>query len=202
MTITKSSGTGTRPQAGRKSPLRAATMGAGSMPSARGLTSADIMAAGFGQPREAVSAPQLRRMQISELTTWLRSRTSKHHRPFQADTIAAYADAARALSEWMIGHDVDGDFTACDAEVLNRFFADYLAGHGQGGTNTRQRNQRHLFTWLEETNGHAHPWTSELQRYAPAKKRRRRWHRSSSPTCSRPPVGAGRGGTSTCGTTR
>lgn len=33
------------------------------------------------------------------------------------------------------------------------------------------RNLRHLFTWLEETCGHAHPWTAELQRYAPAKKR-------------------------------
>jgi site-specific recombinase XerD len=74
-------------------------------------------------------------------------------------------------SEWINGHDIDGDFTACDAGVLNRFFADYLAGHGQGGTNTRQRNLRHLFTWLEETCGHAYPWTAELQRHAPAKKR-------------------------------
>ena len=55
--------------------------------------------------------------------------------------------------------------------MLNRFFAGYLAGHGQGGTNTRQRNLRHLFPWLEETGGHAHPWTAELQRYAPAKNR-------------------------------
>ena len=90
-------------------------------------------------------------MQISEFSAWLRSRTNKHHRPFQADTIAAYADAARALDQWMAGQGIDGDFTACDTAMLNRFFADYLAGHGQGGTNTRQRNLRHLFTWLEET---------------------------------------------------
>jgi hypothetical protein len=64
--------------------------------SVRGLTTAEIVAAGVGQPREAVRAPQLRRMQISEFTVWLRSRTNKHHRPFQAGTIAAYADAARA----------------------------------------------------------------------------------------------------------
>jgi site-specific recombinase XerD len=146
-------------------------MDGGAVPLAHGLTTTDIMAAGFSQPRETVPAPQLRRMQISEFTLWLRGRTNKHHGPFQADTIAAYADAARALSEWMNGHGIDGDFTACDAGVLNRFLADYLAGHGQGGTNTRQRNLRHLFTWLEETTGHAHPWTAELQRYAPAKKR-------------------------------
>ena len=97
--------------------LRAATIGGGTVPSARGLTTADIMAAKFGEPREAVPAPQLRRMQISEFTVWLRSRTSKHHRSFRADTIAAHADAARVLSEWMSGHDVDGDFTACDAAV-------------------------------------------------------------------------------------
>ena len=71
----------------------------------------------------------------------------------------------------MSEQDIDGDFTACDTGALNRFFAHYLASHGQGGTNTRQRNLRHLFTWLEETYGHPHPWTSELQRYAPAKKR-------------------------------
>jgi hypothetical protein len=141
----------------------------GVVSSARGLTTAEILAAQVGQPREAVPAPQLRRMQISEFTIWLRSRTNKHHRPFQADTIAAYADAARALSEWMSGQDIDGDFTACDAAVLNRFFADYLASHGQGGTNTRQRNLRHLFTWLEETCDHPHPWTPELQRYAPVR---------------------------------
>jgi len=61
---------------------------------------------------------------------------NKHHRPFQADTIAAYADADRALSEWMTGQGIDGDFTACGTAVLNRFFADYLASHGQGGTSS------------------------------------------------------------------
>ncbi len=122
-------------------------------PAGPGLTTADILAAGAAPDREAVPAPQLRRMQMSQFTAWLRSRTNKHHRPFQADTVAAYADAARALSEWMAGQGIDGDFTACDAAVLNRFFADYLASHGQGGTNTRQRNLRHLFTWLEETSG-------------------------------------------------
>ena len=113
-------------------------------PAGPGLTTAEILTAGTGLRRESVPAPDLQRMQISEFTAWLRSRTNKHHRPFQADTIAAYAAAARALHEWMTG---------------------------QGGTNTRQRNLRHLFTWLEETRGHPHPWTTALHRYAPAQKR-------------------------------
>jgi site-specific recombinase XerD len=71
----------------------------------------------------------------------------------------------------MTGQGIDGDFTACDTAILNRFSAGYLASHGQGGTNTRQRNLRHLFTWLEETYGHPHPYTGQLHRYAPAKNR-------------------------------
>jgi hypothetical protein len=31
---------------------------------------------------------------------------------------------------------------------LNRFFADYLKAHTQGGTNSLQRNLAHLFEWL------------------------------------------------------
>ena len=57
----------------------------------------------------------------------------------------------------MVCEGIDADFTACDTALLNRFFAAYFAGHGQGGTNTRQRNLRHLFTWLEQAYGHPHP---------------------------------------------
>jgi integrase/recombinase XerD len=53
--------------------------------------------------------------------------------------------------------------------VLNRFFTDYLAAHGQSGTNTKQRNLRHLFSWLEKAYGHPHPYTDDLNRYAPVK---------------------------------
>ena len=49
----------------------------------------------------------------------------------------------------MTGKKLDGDFTACDTALLNRFFRDYNAAHTRGGTNTKQRNLRHLFTWLE-----------------------------------------------------
>jgi hypothetical protein len=166
MTVTKSAVAGARPRPARKSPLRAATLG-GMTRAGSGLTTAEILTAGTGLRREAVPAPDLRRMQISEFTAWLRSRTNKHHRPFQADTIAAYADAARALHEWMNGQDIDGDFTACDTAMLNRFFADYLASHGQGGTNTRQRNLRHLLTWLDRYGA-----DMQVQRAIDAKRRR------------------------------
>lgn len=56
--------------------------------------------------------------------------------------------------------------------MLNRFFTDYLGAHGQSGTNTKQRNLRHLFSWLEKAYGHPHPYTDELNhRYAPVRVR-------------------------------
>jgi integrase/recombinase XerD len=49
-----------------------------------------------------------------------------------------------------------------------QLFHDYNAAHTRGGTNTKQRNLRHLFTWLEAEYDHPHPYTDELSRYAPA----------------------------------
>lgn len=104
MTLTTTTTTLARVQArgARKSPLRTATMTAlaGAVPEP---TAADILlAAGRGQG-EPVTAPELRRMQISEFAVWLRSRTNRHNRPFQEATVAAYADAARSLDRWMTG---------------------------------------------------------------------------------------------------
>ena len=134
MTFTKSPAVAAPARPARKSPLRAAKFG-GMAPVGGGLTTAEILAAGTGLRREGVPAPDLRRMEISEFTAWLRSRTNKHHRPFQADTIAAYADAARALHEWMTGHGIDGDFTACDTggaqPVLRRLPGQPRAGRHQ-----------------------------------------------------------------------
>jgi hypothetical protein len=90
-----------------------------------------------------VTAQQLRRMQISEFSVWLRTQTNKHKRPFQEETIRGYAETARALDRWMAADDIDGDFTACSVDVLNRFFAAYRNAHSQGGTNTRQRRELH-----------------------------------------------------------
>jgi hypothetical protein len=108
-------------------------------------------------------------MQISEFRDWLQSRTNHEKRPFREDTITAYAKAARALDAWMTSKAIAGDFTACDTAVLNLFFRDYNSSHSRGGTNTKQRNLRHLFTWLEAEHDHPHPYTDDLSRYAPAK---------------------------------
>jgi site-specific recombinase XerD len=110
-------------------------------------------------------------MMISEFCESLRSRTNRHGRPFQDDTISAYCDAAVALDAWMTRTGLQTDFTGCDTAVLNQFFRDYLAAHCQNGTNTKQRNLRHLFTWLEEACGHPHPYTSKLHRYSPVRTR-------------------------------
>ena len=73
------------------------------------------------RPAAEMTGEQPRAMMISELCQWLRSRTNKEKRPFQEETITAYKVAARALDAWMTSCGLDGDFTACDTEVLNRY---------------------------------------------------------------------------------
>ena len=119
-------------------------------------------------PVPALSGHQLRRMEISQFIQWLRTQTNKHKRPFSEHAIEGYAETARVLDRWMTEQDIGADFTTCDTALLNRFFADYLATHSQGGTNTRQRNLHHLFKWLAKTRGHPDPWTTELVRYGPS----------------------------------
>jgi integrase/recombinase XerD len=92
----------------------------------------------FGR-RAVVEHPGARVM-ISEYGEWLGSQTNRHGRPFQAESISAYRDAAVALSAWMTSAGLEADFTGCDTAALNRFFRGYLASHSQGGTNTKQRN--------------------------------------------------------------
>ena len=156
--------------AGRKSPLRVVTEVQPLIIEERPDPGEVGDFPGLG-PSPGLTAAQLRRLMISEFRDWLGSRTNRNGRPFQADTISAYADAAIALDAWMSADGIDADFTACDTELLNRFFAAYFAAHGQGGTNTKQRNLRHLFSWREREHDHPHPYTDDLQRYTPAKTR-------------------------------
>jgi integrase/recombinase XerD len=83
--------------------------------------------------------------------------SGRHKRSFQEETVADYAECARVLDRWMTSEEVDGDFIAWDTAMLNRFFAWYRKTHTQGGTNTRQRNLHHLFTWLAKVYGHPDP---------------------------------------------
>jgi hypothetical protein len=163
-----------------KNPLRASTMPllAPSAVSDRPESPGHAAAA----PALEVTAQQLRRMQISEFSAWLRTQTNKHKRPFQEETIRSYAETARALDLWMAEEDIDGDFTACSVDVLNRFFSAYRNSHSQGGTNTRQRNLHHLFTWLAFRYDRPDPWTDDMVRYGPVQSDRQRWTRASSGT--------------------
>jgi integrase/recombinase XerD len=152
-----------------KSPLRASTMPL-LAPSAVS-DGPGSLGRGAAAPALEVTAQQLRRMQISEFSAWLRTQTNKHKRPFREETIRAYAETARALDLWMAEEDIDGDFTACSVDLLNRFFSAYRNSHSQGGTNTRQRNLHHLFTWLAFRYDHPDPWTDDMVRYGPVQSR-------------------------------
>lgn len=154
-------------------------------------------------PRQSgrLSSGQLRTMMIGEFEQWLRSRTNQEKRPFQEETVVAYAKAARALDAWMTGKQIDGDFPVCDMALLNRFFRDYNSAHTRGGTNTKQRNLRHLFTWLEAEYDHPHPYTDELSRYAHAAVRPP-CRPTSSGTSSRSPAAGAARPSGTSGTTR
>ena len=153
-----------KPAGARKSPLRVA----GSPLPTVGLAAAPLP---VPPPRTAYTPREMRQMMISEFAAWLGTQTNKQHRPFQEETIVAYCRAASALSTWLDEVDLKVDFTGCDTAVLNRFFRAYHSAHSQGGTNTKQRNLRHLFTWLEGAYGHPHPYTSALVRFAPVKGR-------------------------------
>ncbi len=80
---------------------------------------------------EPPSGEQLRAMMISEFGDLAALPYDKHKRPYQEETITAYKMAARALSAWMTGKDIEEDFTACDTPKLSRFFRDYEAADGQ-----------------------------------------------------------------------
>jgi site-specific recombinase XerD len=110
-------------------------------------------------------------MMLGEFCEWLRTRTNQQHRPYQEETISAYREAGAALSAWMTKTRLEVDFTGIDTKALNRFFRWYYDNHGQGETNTEQRNLRHLFTWLEAEYDNPHPYTDGLNRYAHAKTR-------------------------------
>ena len=100
-----------------KSPLRMATMSLVPPPS---LSASDLASAVL-RPAAALTPQQLRLMQVSEFTAWLRTQTSpKTKRPYQENTITGYCEAARALDRWLESQGVDGDFTPCDAPMLNR----------------------------------------------------------------------------------
>jgi integrase len=71
---------------------------------------------------------QLRRMQISEFSTWLRMQTNKHKRPFQEETIRGYAETAGALDLWMAEEDIRMLTEGVRREELAQQPITYLSG--------------------------------------------------------------------------
>ncbi|OPC84916.1 recombinase XerC [Embleya scabrispora] len=149
---------------GRKSPFRIAAMG-------------DQTHALKARGPVKGSSADARARQLAEYTSHLRTINNRYGRPYAPRTIGAYRDAVIALDKWMTEKKVTGDFTACDTDTLNRFFRWYHREHDQatgdtytGATNTKQRNLRHLFTWLQEEYDHEHPYTGKgLVRYSAPK---------------------------------
>lgn len=105
----------------RKSPLRLASDPVPVV--SAGPSRAPEALADGGFRRADLSPAQRRQVMISEYGEWLRTLTNRHGRPFQAETISAYRDAAVALSAWMTSEGMVADFTGCDTAVLNRFSA-------------------------------------------------------------------------------
>jgi hypothetical protein len=92
---------------------------------------------------------------------------------------------AKNLERWLTAQGIEGDFTAADTALLNKYFREYCQEHGQGGTHTCQRNLIQLYNFLQHERGHPTPYTDGLNRYAEVKGRPRRWARSSSRNSSR-----------------
>jgi hypothetical protein len=77
-------------------------------------------------PGAEISAPQLRKMQISEFNAWLRTQTNKHQRPFREETIRDYVETARVLDLWMSRDEIEEemvDLYAADMQDQRAFNA-------------------------------------------------------------------------------
>lgn len=122
-----------------------------------------------GLHKAGVSDP--RTLMIDHYQQHLRTSTSRNGRPFAETTIAGYMRCARLLAKWLDANNVPGDLTpACEPAVMNRFLAEYQAGHDVNGTSFVQRNLRNLCAWLEVEADAVSPFRSrELHTYTARK---------------------------------
>jgi len=152
-------GSAARRRAGQpmKSPLAAHSRGTthGRVPELAGSAAQGISRAEMG-PRAVT---------LADYADYLRTTNTRKGRPYEEKTVENYFFAGKALGTWMTGQGIDGDFTVCDTAMLNRFFRDYFAERGQGGTHSQQRNLRHLFSYLRREFDNPHPYTDDLHRY-------------------------------------
>jgi integrase/recombinase XerD len=153
-----------------KNPLRTQTVRRTASAGTAPLLSASLMGDETDEER--------REHMLTEWVMYLQTTTNRRGRPYQGRTIDAYKYALVALDHWMTEEGIEGDFTACDARTLNRFFRWYYAKHDvpksldgkggyTGGTNTQQRNLRPFFVWLEKEYEHPNPYQHpDFQRFA------------------------------------
>lgn len=126
-----------------------------------------------GPAKKRTAKSPEREAMLSDFTLHLRASTNRSGRPYQERTITTYADAVVSLDAWMAQTGREGDFLSVEVADLNSYFRWYWTtydkpqGNGYtGGTNTKQRNLRHLFTWLEEEYEKPHPYKSnELKKF-------------------------------------
>jgi hypothetical protein len=78
-----------------------------------------------------------RALQLSEFSDHLRTINSREGRPYEESTISTYMYPAKALDAWMTASGIEGDFTAVDTAVLNRYFRDYYGKRGQAALKYR-----------------------------------------------------------------
>ncbi len=86
-----------------------------------------------------------RRATLAEFEDYLRTANNRDGRPYEEKTINAYSAPGKNLDAWLTAQGIDGDLTAVDTALLNRYFREYYLEHGQGGTHTLQRNLIQLF---------------------------------------------------------
>ncbi|HEY6786594.1 MAG TPA: hypothetical protein VI365_04710 [Trebonia sp.] len=101
---------------------------------------------------------------LAEFEDYLRTVNNRDGRPYEERSIEAYVAPGKHLDKWLKSRGIDGDFTAADTALLNRYFRDYHREHGQGGTHTLQRNLIQLFNFLQRERGYPSPYTDGLNR--------------------------------------
>jgi integrase/recombinase XerD len=162
--------------------LPSSTSASGRRVPARPLKSPLAIAERYGSPRAAdpldVNEPALqgvvmtdREATLAEFEDYLRTTNNRDGRPYQDKTIEAYVLPAKNLERWLTAKGIEGDFTAADTALLNKYFREYYQEHGQGGTHTCQRNLIQLYNFLQHERGHPTPYTDGLNRYAEVKGR-------------------------------
>jgi len=77
--------------------------------------------------RPAWEGPVLsdREATLAEFEDYLRTVNNRDGRPYEGKTISAYAGPGKHLDKWLTAQGVDGDFTAADTALLNKYFREY-----------------------------------------------------------------------------